>query len=951
MPGSKCGRPTLLLQPKVIICSIRTNTYRAKIMSFLPVPQTEATMGAASLLQDAAFYEQAIEREPEELSHYWHLGVAYLLKGNEADAQTTWLFALSQGDEQQQQNWLHSLAEFLKTTAESYGQLEQPQTSWLIRRHLRELLPTDFENVLRLVELSFKLDTFDDQDFTNWELSQLIQTHSIDPPLVLQLIQVLTSNALKINIPIIDFVQVALPQVQHIPSWINIYAEAIRKIGFDLHRSDYAIQISQQCLEISPQNITFLSFLARFYLQERNYEQSLMAAEKMKAASTQVGSRQIANALILRTLLMAGRWTDIGDTTALYKEGLDELFVSPQIDFSTGILQALIVHTANLAYLQDNLAENRQYQNQVAKRFTESFCQSIAANSSKIPDVSLDKESLKHRKIKIGYIGSTFRTHSVGWLCRWLFQHHDREQFTIYLYSVTKVSGEPFFETWFRPHVDQFVEVLGHSTSLIHKIQENEIDILIDLDSHTLDYTCQVMAAKPAPIQVTWLGNDASGLPTIDYFLADPHVLPDNAQAHYQEKIWRLPHTYLAVDGFEVGYPTLHREDLDIPTDAIVYFSSQTALKRHPAIMQSQLEIIKKVPNSYFLIKGQGDPDVLKAYFCQACDDLGVNPDRLRFLEYSADEYTHRANMRIADIVLDTYPYSGATTTLEALWSGLPVVTRVGETFSARNSYAFLVNAGVSEGIAWSAKEYVEWGVRLGTDESLREEVTWKLQQSRYTSPLWNAKQFTKEMEAAYEQMYLQHILHKSVDNDLMTSQRSNMVRKLHIGGKVKCDGWEVLNANPAPYVDHVCNANDLSQFPDNTFSAVYASHIVEHLDYQNELKKTLDEWNRVLTPGGQIFISVPDLDTLAWLILEKDELSFQDRFLVMRMMFGGHVDQYDYHVVGLNEEFLTAYLNLSGYVNIKRVEGFGLFDDTSNMVFHGVAISLNIVAEKPQNP
>jgi predicted O-linked N-acetylglucosamine transferase (SPINDLY family) len=720
-------------------------------MSFLPIPQTEAT---ANLLQDVAFYEQAIEREPEELSHYWHLGIAYLLQGHEADAQTTWLFALSQGDEQQQQAWLHDLAESLKTTAESYRQLEQPQTSWLIRRHLRELLPTDFENILRLVELSFELDTFDDQDFAHWELSQVIQAHSIDPPLILQLVQALTSDSLKINIPIIDFVSVALPQVQHIPSWINIYAEVTRKIGFDLHRADYGIQLSQQCLESSPQNITFLSFLARFYLQERNYEQSLIAAKQMQAASTQVGYRQIANALILRTLLMAGRWTDVGDATVLYKAGLDELFTSSQIDFSTGILQALIVHTANLAYLKDNLAENRQYQNQVAKRFTESFCQSISASSAKTTGISPDQESLKRRKIKIGYIGSTFRTHSVGWLCRWLFKHHDREQFTIYLYSVIKVSGEPFFETWFRPHVDQFVEVFGHSSTLIHKIHEDEIDILVDLDSHTLDYTCQVMAAKPAPVQVTWLGNDASGLPTIDYFLADPHVLPDNAQTHYQEKIWRLPHTYLAVDGFEVGYPTLHCEDLEIPADAIVYFSSQTALKRHPDIVQSQLEIIKQVPNSYLLIKGQGDPDILQAYFFQACDRLRVNHDRLRFLEYSTDEYTHRGNLRIADVILDTYPYSGATTTLEALWLGLPLVTRVGKTFSSRNSYTFLVNAGVNEGIAWSASEYVEWGVRFGTDEALREEVTWKLRQSRHTSPLWNAKQFTREMENAYKQMW-----------------------------------------------------------------------------------------------------------------------------------------------------------------------------------------------------
>ena len=173
------------------------------------------------------------------------------------------------------------------------------------------------------------------------------------------------------------------------------------------------------------------------------------------------------------------------------------------------------------------------------------------------------------------------------------------------------------------------------------------------------------------------------------------------------------------------------------------------------------------------------------------------------------------------------------------------------------------------------------------------------------------------------------------------------MARRLHIGGTTKSDGWEVLNANPAPYVDHVCNANDLSQFADNTFIEIYASHVVEHLDYIGELPNTLKEWNRVLVPGGKVFISVPDLDVLAALILDKNKLSIDERFFVMRMIFGGHVDKYDYHVTGLNAEFLTEFLNAAGYINIRRVQEFGLFNDTSSMLFKGTAISLNMIAEK----
>ena len=164
------------------------------------------------------------------------------------------------------------------------------------------------------------------------------------------------------------------------------------------------------------------------------------------------------------------------------------------------------------------------------------------------------------------------------------------------------------------------------------------------------------MAHKPAPVQATWLGWDAPGLPSIDYFIADPYVLPDDAQDYYQEKIWRLPQTYLAVDGFEVGIPTLRRQDLDIPDDAVVYFSSQGGYKRHPENIRCQMRIIKSVPNSYFLIKGKSDPTIIRDFFGKIAEEEGVSIDRLRFLNSVPDEPTHRANLAIADIVLDTFP-------------------------------------------------------------------------------------------------------------------------------------------------------------------------------------------------------------------------------------------------------------------------------------------------------
>lgn len=135
---------------------------------------------------------------------------------------------------------------------------------------------------------------------------------------------------------------------------------------------------------------------------------------------------------------------------------------------------------------------------------------------------------------------------------------------------------------------------------------------------------------------------------------------------------------------------------------------------------------------------------------------------------------------------------------------------------------------------------------------------------------------------------------------------------------------------------------------PTKPFLKIYASHVAEHLDYAGVLQRVLREWHRVLRPGGRLYISVPDLDVLAELFLQKDRLSADERFHVMRMIFGGHIDRFDYHVAGLNREFLTAFLLDAGYVKLQVVQEFGLFEDMSTLIFKGVRISLNIIAEKP---
>lgn len=167
----------------------------------------------------------------------------------------------------------------------------------------------------------------------------------------------------------------------------------------------------------------------------------------------------------------------------------------------------------------------------------------------------------------------------------------------------------------------------------------------------------------------------------------------------------------------------------------------------------------------------------------------------------------------------------------------------------------------------------------------------------------------------------------------------------LHIGGREVKEGWNILNIQAAPGVDYVGDISDLSQFADNSFSRVYASHVLEHVP-QGKVLDTLRGIFRILAPGGEFMVSVPDLEILAHLIISPTA-SEDSKFHAMRMIFGGQVDEYDYHYFGWTARFLQSFLSQAGFTEIMRVDSFGVFSDTSDFKPYGFPISLNVIAVK----
>lgn len=170
---------------------------------------------------------------------------------------------------------------------------------------------------------------------------------------------------------------------------------------------------------------------------------------------------------------------------------------------------------------------------------------------------------------------------------------------------------------------------------------------------------------------------------------------------------------------------------------------------------------------------------------------------------------------------------------------------------------------------------------------------------------------------------------------------------RLHIGGMEPQSGWKILDIKSGPAVDYVGDCRDLSQFSSNSVDEIYASHVLEHLDHASELQSTLRQMHRILVPGGVARISVPDFELLCRMFISPG-LNMEQRYYLMRVVFGGQTDAFDYHKIGLSLEFLSHFLATAGFTNTRRVEEFGMFNDCSAIRVSGRLISLNVVTEKP---
>ena len=353
------------------------------------------------------------------------------------------------------------------------------------------------------------------------------------------------------------------------------------------------------------------------------------------------------------------------------------------------------------------------------------------------------------RKLRIGYLSPDLYEHVVTNFSVQLYAAYDKRRFEVYLYHLGDIANE--VTEWLQGMVDGFRHLPTQSAQEIAaQIYADDIDILVDLSGHTnKGCTLQVMAYKPAPVQVSGIGYfNTTGLAAVDYFLTDDYCDPPGNEKFFTEKLWRLSHSHFC---FTPSEDVLHCRSQWQRHESVVFGSFSNFFKLNDELLTLWLRIIRQVPGSRLLLKNVR-PELREV------EKMALRMQKLGYQEaefvlrpgtkYYMDEYFDM------DIALDPYPYPGGGTTCEALYMGIPVISCYGTRHGSRFGYSLLKNIGLEELTANTAEEYVERAVMLARSPELLTELHHNLRAIMLASPVMDAKNYVEEIQAGYEQMY-----------------------------------------------------------------------------------------------------------------------------------------------------------------------------------------------------
>jgi len=350
-----------------------------------------------------------------------------------------------------------------------------------------------------------------------------------------------------------------------------------------------------------------------------------------------------------------------------------------------------------------------------------------------------------HRKIRIGYASGDFCLHPVSLLTVELFELHDREKFEVYGYCWSPEDGSPMRQ--------RVISAMDHFTKIhtmtdmeaAQLIRRDEIDILVDLQGQTAGARANMLAYRPAPVQITYLGLPATtGLPSIDYVIADKFLIPENEALNYSERPIYMPDVYQVSDRKRNVGPKPGRADCNLPPEGFVFCTFNNNYKYTPDLFDAWMNILRRVPGSVLLLLA--DNQWSEANLKKEAKARKIDPKRLVFGPRLSPE-NYLARYQVADLFLDSFPFNAGTTANDALWMGLPLLTLTGRSFASRMAGALLTAAKMESLITCNLKDYEEKAVALASDPAEMARLRAHLQAVRSDGVLFDTSRFVRNLE------------------------------------------------------------------------------------------------------------------------------------------------------------------------------------------------------------
>lgn len=401
-------------------------------------------------------------------------------------------------------------------------------------------------------------------------------------------------------------------------------------------------------------------------------------------------------------------------------------------------LEPSAMQDATSALSMLSIADDPAAQLRAAQRFVRQKVRTQVAQLS-------SKAGYGHRKIRIAYCSGDFCLHPVSLLTVELFELHDRSQFEVYGYCWSPEDGSAMRE--------RVISAMDHFTRIHHlsdeaaaaQIRADEIDILIDLQGQTAGARANMLAFRPAPVQITYLGLPATtGLPFIDYVIADRFLIPPEETAHYSEQPLYMPDVYQVSDRQRPVGQRPSRQECGLPEDGFVFCSFNNNYKFTPEIFDVWMNILRRVPDSVLWLLG--DNPWAQENLQREAISRGVDPQRLIFAPRVSPE-NYLARYQVADLFLDSFPFNAGTTANDALWMGLPLLTLSGRSFAARMAGALLTAAGMESLITYRLADYEEKAVGLACNPQELARLKAHLENVKAHGVLFDTPRFVHNLE------------------------------------------------------------------------------------------------------------------------------------------------------------------------------------------------------------